>query len=145
MDPIGFALENFDAVGRWRSTSDGAPIDASGVFPDGTQFTGVAGLRKLLMSRPEEFLATLAGKLLTYALGRDLEYSDLPAVRKIVRDAASRDYRWSALLSAIVDSTPFQMSVAKGVPAPGSTAKLNGSSPRRSSQSLTISRGRSAE
>jgi hypothetical protein len=145
MDPIGFALENFDAVGRWRGTSEGAPIDVSGVFPDGTHFTGLTGLRKLVMSHPEEFVATLTGKLLTYALGRELEYSDLPSVRKIVRDAASREYRWSALLSAIVDSTPFQMSVAKGVQAPSSTAKLNASSPRRSSQILRSSTGRSTQ
>ncbi len=113
MDPLGFALENFDAIGKWRTASDGIPIDASGVFPDGTQFAGVPGLRKLLLSHREEFVQTLTERLLTYALGRDIEYYDLPAVRKIKRDAAKHDYSWSSIIEGIVRSMPFQMSIAK--------------------------------
>ena len=90
MDPLGFALENFDAIGRWRTSSDGAPIDASGTLPDGTQFEGPAGLRTLLSAHRDEFVVTVTRKLLTYALGRGVEYYDLPAVRQIVRDAAAR-------------------------------------------------------
>jgi hypothetical protein len=111
MDPLGFALENFDAVGKWRMTSGvgNTPIDASGVLPDGTKFQGPAGLRKVLLSHPEQFVDTVTEKLLTYALGRGLEYYDMPAVRKIVRQAASKDYRWSSIILGIVQSTPFQM------------------------------------
>jgi hypothetical protein len=111
MDPLGFSLENFDPVGRWRD-SDGTPIDASGVFPDGTQFRGVAGLREILLSRREQFAGTLSEKLLTYALGRGVEYYDRPAIRKIVRDAESTDYRWSSIIEGIVRSVPFRMSIA---------------------------------
>ena len=85
MDPVGFALENYDAVGRWRTHESGQPIDASGGLPDGSKFDGVAGLQKALLSRPEVFVNTLTEKLLTYALGRGVEYYDAPAVRKIVR------------------------------------------------------------
>jgi hypothetical protein len=110
MDPLGFALENFDAVGRWRTTSDGnTPIDASGMLPDGTKFDGPAELRQLLISRRDEFVRTVIEKMLVYALGRGLEYYDMPTVRRIQRDAAAADYRWSALIQAIVQSTPFQM------------------------------------
>jgi mono/diheme cytochrome c family protein len=111
MDPLGFALENFDAIGRWR-TSDGTgsgAIDASGVLPDGTKFQGPAELRKILLSRGDEIVTTAAEKLLTYALGRGLEYYDAPAVRAIVREAAPGDYRWSSIILGIVKSTPFQM------------------------------------
>ena len=109
MDPLGFALENFDALGKWRTDSDGAPIDASASLPDGTRFDGVAGLRTLLVSHKEDFVRTLTGKLLAYALGRGLEYHDLPAIRKIARDAAPHDYRWSSIITRIVNSTPFSM------------------------------------
>jgi hypothetical protein len=110
MDPIGFALDNFDAVGRWRTVDDsGTPIDASGVFPDGTRFDGIAGLRQLLLRRPEQFAGTLTENLLTYSLGRSLAYYDAPAVRVIVREAARNDYRFSSLVIGIVKSTPFQM------------------------------------
>jgi mono/diheme cytochrome c family protein len=110
MDPIGFALDNFDAVGQWRTIDEsGTPIDASGVFPDGTKFEGVAGLRQLLLRRPEQFVSTLTENLLTYSLGRSLAYYDAPAVRDIVRDAARSDYRFSSLVLGIVTSTPFQM------------------------------------
>jgi hypothetical protein len=109
MDPIGFALENFDAVGKWRTSSDGAPIDASGVFPDGSQFAGGAGLRQIMVGHRDQLVGTIARKLLSYALGRGVEAYDLPAVRAIARDAAARDDRWSAIILGIVRSTPFQM------------------------------------
>jgi mono/diheme cytochrome c family protein len=109
MDPVGFSLENYDAVGRWRTTDQDAPIDASGNLPDGSQFVGVSGLRQALLSRPELFVTTLTEKLLTYGLGRGLESYDAAAVRKIVRDARGNDYRFSSLISGIVNSTPFQM------------------------------------
>ncbi len=111
MDPLGFALETYDAIGRWRTTSGVAntPIDASGVLPDGTKFQGPAELRQILLSRREDFVTTLTEKLLTYALGRGVEYYDFPAIRKITREVAARDYRWSELVLGIVNSTPFQM------------------------------------
>ncbi len=114
MDPLGFALENFDAIGQWHSTDkSGAPIDVAGALPDGTKFQGVAGLRGLLLSRREQFADAFTEKLLAWALGRGLEYYDLPAVRKIVRESAADDYRWSSIIEGIVKSTPFQMSIAK--------------------------------
>ncbi|MBI4464008.1 MAG: DUF1592 domain-containing protein [Acidobacteria bacterium] len=109
MDPLGFALENFDAIGKWRTAEDNTPVDSSGVLPDGTKFQGPAELRKILLSNPEQFVTTITEKLLTYALGRGVEYYDAPAIRKIVREAAPNDYRWSALIMGIVKSTPFQM------------------------------------
>ena len=109
MDPVGFALENFDAVGRWRETDAGQPIDASGGLPDGSEFAGVSGLEKALLDRPELFVRTLTEKLLTFALGRGVEYYDAPAIRQIVRDARDDNYRFSQLIVGIVKSTPFQM------------------------------------
>ena len=109
MDPLGFALENFDALGRWRDIDAGMPIDPSGAFPDGTQFQGPAGLRQMLLSHPEPFVHTFTEKLLTYALGRSVEFYDAPALRKILREAAASDYRLGALITGIVKSTPFQM------------------------------------
>ena len=110
MDPLGFALENFDAIGKWRSTTEsGSSVDASGALPDGTRFNGPAGLRNILQARPGEFVATVTSKLLIYALGRGAEYYDMPAIRKIVRDAASDDFRWSSIIVGIGKSTPFQM------------------------------------
>jgi len=113
MDPLGFALENFDALGKWRTVSDAAPIDATASFPDGTRFAGVEGLRALMVSHKEDFVRTLSGKLLAYAIGRGLDHHDLPAVRAIARDAAASDYAWSAIISGIVKSTPFSMAVAR--------------------------------
>ena len=110
MDPVGLSLENFDAIGRWRTLTDGfQPIDASGSFPDGTTFEGVAGLKQAILSRSDQFVRTLTEKLLTYGLGRAMEYYDAPAVRAIEREAASDDYRFSSLILGIVKSTPFQM------------------------------------
>ena len=110
MDPVGLSLENFDATGRWRTLTDGfEPIDASGSFPDGTTFDGVAGLRAALVSRADQFVRTMTEKLLTYALGRAVEHYDQPAVRAIERAAARDDYRFSSIVLGIVNSTPFQM------------------------------------
>lgn len=109
MDPLGFALENFDAIGRWRVTDAGVPVDSSGVLPDGTKLDGPAGLRNVLLSRPEEFALTVTERMLTYALGRAVEYYDAPAIRRIVRDAAKEDHRWSSLVLGTVKSMPFQM------------------------------------
>jgi hypothetical protein len=109
MDPIGFALENFDGIGKWRTNDDGAPIDPSGTLPDGTKFQGVSQLRALMQQRPELLAYAVTEKLLMYALGRTLEPYDAPAIRRIVRDAAASNYRWSSLISGIAASTPFQM------------------------------------
>jgi hypothetical protein len=115
MDPLGFAMENFDAIGKWRTTSGATntPVDASGVLPDGTKFDGPAELRKVLLSKPEQFANTVTSKLLTYALGRGVDYYDAPAVRRILRDAASSEFRWSSLIVGIVKSDPFQMRRAR--------------------------------
>ena len=113
MDPLGFSLENFDALGKWRTVADAAPIDAAASLPDGTQFKGVEGLRSLLVGHQDDFVRTFTEKLLAYSIGRGVEYYDLPAVRKITRDAATRNYRWSSLVLGIVNSTPFQMRKAQ--------------------------------
>jgi len=114
MDPIGFSLENYDLIGKWRTTDDGTPIDASGQLVDGTKIDGPASLREALLSRPDVFGSTFTGKLLTYALGRGIRYYDMPAVRAITREAANHDYRFSSLISGIVRSTPFLMRAKKG-------------------------------
>jgi hypothetical protein len=113
MDPLGLALENFDAVGRWRTEEAGVAIDASGELGDGTKIDGVVAMRNALLDRPEVLVGTMTEKLLTYALGRGLEDYDMPAVRGIVRSASRDGYRWSSLVRAIVRSVPFQMR-AKG-------------------------------
>ncbi len=112
MDPIGFALENFDAVGEWRTREAGGPIDASGELADGTKIDGAVALRQALVRQPEMFAGTLTEKLLTYGLGRGLDYYDMPVVRGIVRDAARSDYRFSAIVMGIVRSAPFEMRAA---------------------------------
>jgi mono/diheme cytochrome c family protein len=109
MDPIGFSLENFDAVGAFRQEFENQPIDASGTMPDGDAFAGPAGLRGILLDRSDLFVGTLTQKMMTYALGRGLEYYDMPTVRQIVREAADDDYRWSSIVLGIVRSAPFQM------------------------------------
>jgi hypothetical protein len=109
MDPVGLSLEKFDAIGRWRSVEEGATIDASGGLPDGSQFADVRGLEQALLRRPELFVGTLAEKLLTYATGRGVEFYDAPAIRAIVRDARSHDFRVSSIILGIVKSKPFQM------------------------------------
>ena len=114
MDPLGFALENFDALGKWRTVADGEKIDASASLPDGTTFQGIAGLRNLLMSHKEDYVRTLTEKLLAYSIGRGIEYYDLPAIRQIARESAPADYRWSSLVLGIVRSKPFSMGIVRG-------------------------------
>lgn len=110
MDPPGFALEQFDAVGKYRDKNEAnTSIDASGVLPDGTEFTGAAGLRAALLKRPDLFVTTLTEKLMTYALGRGVEHYDAPAIRTITRDAGRREYRFSSIILGLVKSMPFQM------------------------------------
>jgi hypothetical protein len=109
MDPIGFALENFDAVGRWRDRDAGKSIDTSGVLPGGVPFDGVTGLKRVLLSRPEPFVGALTEKLTMYALGRNVQYYDMPAVRKIVHDSVKHDYTFTSLVIGVVQSAPFQM------------------------------------
>jgi hypothetical protein len=109
IDPLGFALENFDAIGRWRTADAGMPINASATLPDGRQLDGPSELRNMLLGRPEDFANVVAERMLTYALGRGLEYYDVPAIRKIVREAARDDYRWSSFILATAKSMPFQM------------------------------------
>jgi mono/diheme cytochrome c family protein len=120
MDPLGFALENFDAIGRWRTVETNGPadlnpqpIDASGQLQDGTKFEGVAGLRRILNERADQFVYTMTEKLLTFALGRGAEWYDAPAIRSAVRSAQKDDYRFSTLVTAIVSSQPFQMRLSQ--------------------------------
>jgi hypothetical protein len=108
-EPIGLAMENYDAIGAWRTQVDGTPIDASGVLVDGTKVDGVVSLRNVLVQYQDQFVRVVAEKLLTYALGRGVEYPDMPLVRSIVRDAAKDKYRFSSLVMGIVKSAPFQM------------------------------------
>ena len=108
MDPLGLALEQYDAIGKWRAREGDSLIDASGALPNGTRFDGPAGLRSALLKRPEDFVTTLTEKLMTYALGRGVEYYDAPSIRQVVHDASKNDYRWSSLLVGIAKSTPFQ-------------------------------------
>jgi hypothetical protein len=108
MDPIGISLENFDAIGRWRTEDEGSPIDVVGILVDGTRMEGVAGLRQALLPYSPQFVRNMTEKLLTYALGRGVEYHDMPLVRSIVREAAGNDYRFSSLVLGIVKSNAFQ-------------------------------------
>ena len=109
MDPIGFSLENYDVVGKWRREFAGQPIDASGLLPDGNTFDGPDGLQGLLLERPDDLVGTITEKLMRFALGRSLEYYDMPEVRAVVRAASAEDYRWSSIILGVVESTPFQM------------------------------------
>jgi hypothetical protein len=109
MDPLGFSLENFDAVGQWRTKDGDAAVNATGLLLDGTKVDGPAALRRALVAQQEQFVRTVTGKLLTYAIGREMQYADAPAIRAIVRAAATDDYRWSSTILAIVKSPPFQM------------------------------------
>jgi len=109
MDPIGFAMENLDAVGAWRTREAGVSIDASGQLTDGTRVNGVVELRQALLRQPEIFVSTLSEKLMIYALGRGLQHYDMPVLRRIVHEAAKEQYRFSALVTGIVESAPFRM------------------------------------
>ena len=119
IDPVGFSLENFNAVGQWRDfDADGQPVDASGAVPGGGEFRGIDGLENAVLARPELFVATLTDNLMTFALGRGVDYYDAPAVRKILRDAGKDRYRFSSLILGIVQSAPFQMRRAETNVAP---------------------------
>jgi len=123
IDPAGFALENFDAIGRWRLYDESFNrIDASGVLPDGSSFKDVNGLRAALTAHPERFVNTFTEKLLTYALGRGLEYYDMPAVRKILSDTAADNYRMQSIVLGIVKSYPFQYRRIEAAPRPAPAA-----------------------
>jgi hypothetical protein len=111
MDPIGFALENFDAIGQWRDMDGRDPVDAKGMLVDGTQMDGVKGLRNALVNYKSEFVRVLADKLMIYALGRGTEYYDMPLMRSIVREAEKHNYRFSWFVLGIVKSEPFQMNM----------------------------------
>jgi len=111
MDPIGFSMENFDAIGRWRTTDDGSPIDASGILVDGSKLDGVKGMREALLRYSPQFVRVIAEKLMIYAVGRGTEYYDMPVVRSIVRDAEKNNYRFSSMVLGVVKSAPFQMNM----------------------------------
>ena len=109
IDPLGFALEGFDAVGAWRTHEAGAPVDASSRLVDGRSINGVDELRAALAERPDAFVQTLTEKLMIYALGRGLQYYDMPVVRAIVRDSKAKNYSFDSILIGIVRMAPFQM------------------------------------
>ena len=125
MDPLGFALENFDATGRWRTIDSGDKIDASGVLLDGTKVDGPQALRKALTAKPNVFMTTFTDKLMTYALGRGLDYNDMPTVRAVVRNAAQNQNKFSSVVLGIVDSVPFQMKIKGGAPVLGAAVINN--------------------
>ncbi len=128
IDPAGFALENFDAVGRWRDKgADGAPLDVAGTLADGSEVNGPVALREAIVNRPDAFVTVITEKMLTYALGRGLEPSDMPVVRRIVKKAAQNDYRLSSIIIGIVESAPFQMRTKL---EPAETASVPGESVR---------------
>jgi hypothetical protein len=126
MDPLGLSLENFDAVGNWRTSDGGHPIDPADTLADGTKVNGPVSLREAILRRPDMFVSMLTEKLLTYALGRGLDYYDMPAVRKIQRDAAAQNNRFSSIVLGIVNSVPFQM---RATPSSAVSAKLMNQAP----------------
>ena len=117
IDGIGFSLENFDTIGAWRTKDGDSDVDPNGVLADGTKVSSPNDLRKALMSRPEQFITTMTQKLMIYALGRPLQYHDMPSVRAIMRTAATSDYRFATLVSGIVQSPQFTRRVKSGGPA----------------------------
>jgi uncharacterized protein DUF1585/uncharacterized protein DUF1588 len=125
MDPLGLSLENFDAIGQWRTSDAGHAIDASGVLLDGTKVDGPRELREALVAQRPQFVKTVTDKLLTYALGRGLDYYDAPSVRAIDRAAAAADYRWSSIILGIVKSPAFQMRSAQMRTAGQQTSAAN--------------------
>ena len=113
IDPLGFALENFDVIGTWREFDEvGNPVDPNGNYPGGVEFSGFSDLRDWMLSRPEQFAHTLTEKLMTYALGRRVEYYDQPVIRQIVREASEEEYKWSSIILGIVNSPAFTSSMA---------------------------------
>ncbi|HEX5228811.1 MAG TPA: DUF1592 domain-containing protein [Bryobacteraceae bacterium] len=125
MDPIGFSMENFDAVGHWRTSDNGSPIDPTGNLVDGSKLDGVKGMREALMKYSPQFVRVVTEKLLIYALGRGTEYYDMPLVRSIVRDAESKDYRFSSLILGIVKSEPFQVNQKEQITSNGSPLRAS--------------------
>ena len=138
MDPLGFSLENFDSIGGWRTKDGEAPIDASGVLLDGTKVDGPAALRNALLQQKDQYVKAVTSKLLMYALGRELDHHDAPAIRSIVRAASTDNYRWSSTILALVKSSPFQMRLSKQIADPtkaepriAAKAQAAGVGPRR--------------
>jgi hypothetical protein len=118
IDPLGFALENYDVVGGWRLEDEwGNPVDSLGTMPDGSDIRGLAGLRSVMLKRSDAFVGNLTSKLMAYGLARRIEYFDRPAVRQIVRSAAGDDYRWSSIILGIVKSPGFRLRQAPEAPA----------------------------
>jgi mono/diheme cytochrome c family protein len=113
MDPLGFSLENFDALGQWREVADGLPVDTLAALPDGTRFQGINGLRNVIAGQKREFVRTFTERLMAYALGRGIEYYDLPTVRAVEKNAAATNYRWSSIIEGIVTSRPFTMGIVR--------------------------------
>jgi hypothetical protein len=113
MDPLGFGLENFDAIGQWRTLDEGNPIDPTGIMLDGSKFEGPAGLRQNLVNNKTGFLTAVTQKLMIYGLGRNVEYYDAPAIRRVIKEAAADNHRWSSMITGIVKSMPFQMRRAR--------------------------------
>jgi hypothetical protein len=141
MDPLGFAMENFDGIGHWRTAAkDGTKVDASGALPDGTQIDGAAGLRSFLLSHREAFVHVVTEKLMAWALGRGTEYYDLPEVRKITREAAASDYTWTSLIEGVVKSTPFQLSIVRESPS-----SRSGTSAHRDAAASSLPRGKESK
>jgi hypothetical protein len=119
IDPIGFGLEKYDGIGRWRDAeANGSPIDATGILPDGRTFDGPAGLKQILLADKERFARTISERMLKFALGRDLAYYDEPTLREIVDAVVEADFRPSALIAAIVESYPFRYQAAESEPPP---------------------------
>src|SRR5581483_1807828 len=141
MDPLGFALEHFDLDGRWRALDGAAAIDSSGKLVDGTRLDGVGDLRKALLARSDSFVTSVIERLLTYALGRRVEYYDEPAIRTILRDAKQDNYRFSSILLGIVKSVPFRMQGGISKPV-GDTREANLDDPHREQSPLKNPRRR---
>jgi mono/diheme cytochrome c family protein len=129
MDPIGFALENFDALGRWRTEENGQPLDVSTQLPDGTTVDGVEGVRRLVLRDPAVFVEAMTAKLLMYALGRNIQHYDQPTIRVIARDAARQNYTFASLVQGVVSSVPFQNRLAQGAPAEVTADRVQGKQP----------------
>jgi hypothetical protein len=125
MDPIGFSMENFDAVGAWRTTDNGSPIDPAGVLVDGSKLDGVQGMRAALLRYSPQFVRVVTEKLFIYAMGRGTEYYDMPLIRSIVRESESKNYRFSSLILGIVKSEPFQVNQKEEVTSNGSPLRAS--------------------
>jgi hypothetical protein len=116
MDPIGFALENFDALGRWRAEENGRPLEVSSALPDGTTVDGVEGVRRLVLRDPALFVEAMTGKLLMYGLRRNVQHFDQPTIRVIARESARQNYTFASLVFGVASSVPFQSRMAQGAP-----------------------------